>query len=171
MKTGNARRIGLYGFGAAAHIITQVARYQAREIFAFTRPGDTEGQQFAKSMGASWAGDSETQPPEKLDAAIIFAPAGELVPRALRALNKGGVVVCGGIHMSDIPSFSYDLLWEERSICSVANLTRRDGKEFFLIAPRVPVQTTVQTFQLEAANEALARLREGKIRGAAVLIP
>lgn len=171
MKTGNAKRIGLYGFGAAAHIITQVARYQGREIFAFTRPGDTEGQQFAKSVGASWAGDSEAMPPEKLDAAIIFAPVGELVPQALKSLNKGGVVVCGGIHMSDIPSFPYDLLWEERSICSVANLTRRDGKEFFLIAPRVPVQTTVQTFRLEEANEALARLREGKIRGAAVLIP
>jgi alcohol dehydrogenase, propanol-preferring len=171
MKTGNAKRIGLYGFGAAAHIITQVARYQCREIFAFTRPGDSEGQQFAKSFGASWAGDSETLPPEKLDAAIIFAPAGELVPQALKALNKGGVVVCGGIHMSDIPSFPYDFLWEERSICSVANLTRRDGKEFFLIAPRVPVQTTVQTFPLGEANEALTRLREGKIRGAAVLIP
>jgi propanol-preferring alcohol dehydrogenase len=171
MKTGNAKRIGLYGFGAAAHIITQVARYQAREIFAFTRPGDTEGQQFAKSLGASWAGGSETLPPEKLDAAIIFAPAGELVPRALEALNKGGVVVCGGIHMSNIPSFPYDLLWNERSICSVANLTRRDGKEFFLIAPRIPVKTTVQTFRLEEANEALAHLREGKIRGAAVLIP
>ena len=170
-KTGAAKRIGIYGFGAAAHIITQVARYQGREIFAFTRPGDTEGQQFAKSVGASWAGDSETLPPEKLDAAIIFAPAGELVPRALEALNKGGVVVCGGIHMSDIPSFPYDLLWNERSICSVANLTRRDGKEFFLIAPRVPVQTTVQTFPLEQANEALARLRQGKVRGAAVLVP
>jgi propanol-preferring alcohol dehydrogenase len=171
MKTGNAKRIGLYGFGAAAHIITQVARYQAREIFAFTRPGDTEGQQFAKSLGATWAGDSQTLPPEKLDAAIIFAPAGELVPSALEALNKGGIVVCGGIHMSNIPSFPYDLLWNERSICSVANLTRRDGKEFFLIAPRIPVNTTVQTFRLEEANEALARLREGKIRGAAVLVP
>ena len=171
MKTGNAKRIGLYGFGAAAHIITQVARYQGREIFAFTRPGDTEGQQFAKSFGASWAGDSETAPPEKLDAAIIFAPAGELVPRALQTLNRGGVVVCGGIHMSDVPSFPYDLLWNEHSICSVANLTRRDGKEFFLIAPRIPVKTSVQTFRLEEANEALACLREGKFRGAAVLIP
>lgn len=171
MKTGTAKRIGIYGFGAAAHIITQVARYQGREIYAFTRRGDTEGQQFAKSLGASWAGDSETLPPDKLDAAIIFAPAGELVPRALAALNKGGVVVCGGIHMSDIPSFPYDSLWNERSICSVANLTRRDGKEFFLIAPRVPVKTTVQTFPLEQANEALMRLREGKVRGAAVLIP
>lgn len=171
MKTGAAKRIGIYGFGAAAHIITQVARYQAREIYAFTRPGDTEGQRFAKSVGASWAGDSETLPPEKLDAAIIFAPVGELVPHALQALNKGGVVVCGGIHMSDIPSFPYNLLWNERSICSVANLTRRDGKEFFLIAPRVPVKTTVQTFPLEEANEALTRLREGKVRGAAVLVP
>jgi propanol-preferring alcohol dehydrogenase len=170
-KTGNAKRIGLYGFGAAAHIITQVARYQCREIYAFTRPGDVEGQHFAKSMGATWAGDSETLPPELLDAAIIFAPVGELVPRALKALNKGGVVVCGGIHMSDIPSFPYNLLWNERSVCSVANLTRRDGKEFFLIAPRIPVKTTVETFPLEQANEALARLREGKIRGAAVLVP
>lgn len=170
-KTGNAKRVGIYGFGAAAHIITQVARYQGREIYAFTRPGDVEGQQFAKSLGVAWAGDSETQPPEKLDAAIIFAPAGELVPRALKALNKGGVVVCGGIHMSDIPAFPYESLWNERSICSVANLTRRDGKEFFLIAPRVPVKTTVQTFPLEEANEALARLRKGKIRGAAVLVP
>ncbi len=170
-KTGNAKRIGIYGFGAAAHIITQVARYQGREIYAFTRRGDSEGQQFAKSLGASWVGDSETQPPEKLDAAIIFAPAGELVPHALRALGKGGIVVCGGIHMSDIPSFPYESLWNERSICSVANLTRRDGKEFFLIAPRIPVHATVQTFRLEEANEALARLREGKIKGAAVLVP
>jgi len=171
MKTGAAKRIGIYGFGAAAHIITQVARYQGRMIYAFTRRGDDEGQQFAKSLGATWAGDSETMPPEPLDAAIIFAPAGELVPRALKALNKGGVVVCGGIHMSDIPSFPYESLWNERSICSVANLTRRDGKEFFLLAPRVPVKTTVQTFPLAEANEALSRLREGKIRGAAVLIP
>jgi propanol-preferring alcohol dehydrogenase len=169
MKTGNAKRIGIYGFGAAAHIITQVARYQGREIYAFTRRGDDEGQQFAKSLGASWAGDSETLPPDKLDAAIIFAPAGELVPRALLALNKGGVVVCGGIHMNDIPAFPYESLWNERSICSVANLTRRDGKEFFLIAPRIPVKTTVQTFPLEQANEALAHLRGGKVRGAAVL--
>jgi propanol-preferring alcohol dehydrogenase len=171
MKTGAAKRIGIYGFGAAAHIITQVARYQGREIYAFTRPGDSEGQQFAKSVGASWAGDSETLPPDKLDAAIIFAPAGELVPRALAALNKGGAVVCGGIHMSDIPSFPYESLWNERSISSVANLTRRDGKEFFLIAPRVPVKTTVETFPLAEANEAIARLRAGKIRGAAVLLP
>lgn len=171
MKTGAARRIGIYGFGAAAHIITQVARYQGRTIYAFTRPGDVEGQQFARSVGASWAGNSNEPPPEPLDAAILFAPAGELVPNALKALNKGGVVVCGGIHMSDIPSFPYDLLWNERSICSVANLTRRDGKEFFLIAPRVPVKTTVQTFPLEQANQALTCLRQGKIKGAAVLIP
>ena len=171
MKTGNAKRVGIYGFGAAAHIITQVARYQGRMIYAFTRRGDAEGQQFAKSLGASWAGDSESLPPEPLDAAIIFAPAGELIPTALKALNKGGVVVCGGIHMSDIPSFPYESLWNERSICSVANLTRRDGKEFFLLAPRVPVKTTIQTFPLSEANEALTHLREGKIRGAAVLIP
>jgi len=170
-KTGAAKRIGIYGFGAAAHIITQVARYQCREIYAFTRPGDFDGQRFAKSLGAIWAGDSETLPPEPLDAAIIFAPAGELVSRALRAINKGGVVVCGGIHMSDIPSFPYDSLWNERSICSVANLTRRDGKEFFLLAPRIPVQTTVVTFPMEEANAALARLRQGKIKGAAVLMP
>ena len=170
-KTGTAKRIGIYGFGAAAHIITQVARYQCREIYAFTRRGDFDGQQFAKSLGAVWAGDSDTLPPEALDAAIVFAPAGELVPRALKAVNKGGVVVCGGIHMSDIPSFPYESLWNERSICSVANLTRRDGKEFFLIAPRIPVKTTVLTFPMEEANEALARLRAGKIKGAAVLMP
>lgn len=170
-KVGSAKRIGIYGFGAAAHIITQVARYQCREIFAFTRPGDLEAQQFAKSVGATWAGDCTMVPPEKLDAAIIFAPVGDLVPFALKALNKGGAVVCGGIHMSDIPSFPYELLWHERSISSVANLTRRDGKEFFLLAPRVPVKTTVETFPLEEANEALARLREGKIKGAAVLVP
>jgi propanol-preferring alcohol dehydrogenase len=170
-KTGTAKSIGLYGFGAAAHIITQVAGYQGRQVYAFTRPGDFNGQQFAKSLGAVWAGDANTLPPEPLDAAIIFAPAGELVPQALKAVNKGGVVVCGGIHMSDIPSFPYDSLWNERSICSVANLTRRDGKEFFLLAPRVPVKTTVLTFPMEAANEALARLRAGKIKGAAVLMP
>jgi propanol-preferring alcohol dehydrogenase len=170
-KTGSAKRIGIYGFGAAAHIITQVASYQCRQIYAFTRQGDFAGQQFAKSLGAVWAGDSDTLPPEPLDAAIIFAPAGELVPRALKAVNKGGVVVCGGIHMSDIPSFPYESLWDERSICSVANLTRRDGKEFFLVAPRIPVKTTVLTFPMEEANEALARLRAGKIKGAAVLMP
>jgi propanol-preferring alcohol dehydrogenase len=166
----DARRIGIYGFGAAAHIITQVARFQGREIYAFTRRGDREEQQFAESLGAVWAGDCDTLPPEKLDAAIIFAPAGELVPLALKAVGKGGTIVCGGIHMSDIPSFPYELLWEERSICSVANLTRRDGEEFFALAPRVPVRTTVQTFPLSEANEALNRLRSGKIKGAAVLV-
>ncbi len=170
-KTGEARRVGIYGFGAAAHIITQVARFQGREIYAFTRPGDREGQEFARSLGAAWAGASDTLPPEKLDAAIIFAPAGELVPLALKAVAKGGMGVCGGIHMSDIPAFPYDLLWEERTVCSVANLTRRDGEEFFVLAPRVPVRTTVQTFPFSEANEALNRLRSGHIKGAAVLVP
>jgi propanol-preferring alcohol dehydrogenase len=169
-KTGDARRLGIYGFGAAAHIITQVARYQGREVYAFTRRGDTAGQQFAQSLGVTWAGASEDRPPQPLDAAIIFAPAGELVPLALKATVKGGKVVCGGIHMSDIPSFPYELLWEERSVCSVANLTRRDGEEFFAVAPRVPVETAVQTFPLSEANEALSRLRSGKIKGAAVLV-
>jgi propanol-preferring alcohol dehydrogenase len=170
VKAGDAKRVGIYGFGAAAHIVAQIARYQGREIYAFTRPGDRAAQQFAKSLGAIWAGDADVQPPELLDAAIIFAPAGEFVPRALKALAKGGIVVCGGIHMSDIPSFPYKLLWQERSICSVANLTRRDGEEFFALAPRVPVRTTAQTFALEEANEALDRLRAGKIQGAAVLV-
>jgi len=170
-KTGNAKRLGIYGFGAAAHIVTQVAGFQGREVFAFTRQGDTEAQAFAKSLGAVWAGGSETAPPEKLDAAIIFAPVGELVPLALKSVTKGGTVVCGGIHMSDIPSFPYALLWQERKLCSVANLTRRDGDEFFALAPRVPVRTTVQTFPLADANEALALVRTGKINGAAVLIP
>jgi alcohol dehydrogenase, propanol-preferring len=169
-KAGGARRIGIYGFGAAAHIVTQVARFQGREIYAFTRRGDREAQQFALSLGAVWAGESETPPPDKLDAAIIFAPAGELVPLALKAVGKGGTVVCGGIHMSRIPGFPYELLWEERSICSVANLTRRDGEEFFALAPRVPVRTTVQTFPLGEANAALNRLRAGQIHGAAVLV-
>src|ERR1017187_1103746 len=171
VKTGDARRIGIYGFGAAAHIIAQVARFQDREIYAFTRRGDIEGQQFAKSLGAVWAGDSESLPPEQLDAAIIFAPAGELVPLALKAVGKGGIIVCGGIHMSDIPAFPYELLWGERSICSVANLTRRDGEEFLALAPRVPVRIAVQTFRLAEANEVLSRLRAGQIRGAAVLVP
>ncbi len=170
VKCGNARRIGIYGFGGAAHIITQVARFEGKEIYAFTRQGDMEGQQFAKTVGAVWAGDSSELPPKRLDAAIIFAPAGALVPLALKAVAKGGVVVCGGIHMSDVPSFAYELLWEERSICSVANLTRRDGEDFFAIAPRVPVKTTVETFSLAEANEALERLRAGKITGAAVLV-
>jgi len=171
VKTGNAKRLGLYGFGAAAHIIAQVAKFQGREIFAFTRRGDLEAQRFAKSLGAVWAGGSETLPPKMLDAAIIFAPVGNLVPLALKAVDKGGAVVCGSIHMSDVPSFPYDLLWEERSICSVANLTRLDGEEFFKIAPRVPVRTVVETFPLAQANEALAHLRAGKLKGAAVLLP
>lgn len=170
-KCGDARCIGIYGFGAAAHIITQIAKFKGREIFAFTRRGDSQAQKFAKSLGAIWAGDSETLPPKKLDAAIIFAPVGNLIPLALKAVDKGGAVVCGGIHMSQIPAFGYDLLWEERSVCSVANLTRRDGEEFFKIAPRVPVRTTVQTFPLAKANDALNKLRSGKIHGAAVLIP
>jgi propanol-preferring alcohol dehydrogenase len=169
-KTGEAKRLGMYGFGAAAHIITQVARHQGRKIFAFTRPGDVQKQEFARTIGAAWAGGSDTLPPEPLDAAIIFAPVGELVPEALKALDKGGVVVCGGIHMSDIPSFPYEWLWEERSICSVANLTRRDGEEFLALAPQVPVVTEVQPFPLAEANEALSRLRHGKIEGAAVLV-
>jgi len=168
-KTQNAKRLGLYGFGAAAHIIAQVAIFQGRKVFAFTRHGDHQAQRFAKSLGAFWAGDSETLPPEKLDAAIIFAPVGGLVPSALKALDKGGIVVCGGIHMSDIPQFPYDLLWEERSVCSVANLTRRDGAEFFKIVPRVPVRTTVEIFPLAQANDVLDKLRHGKIHGAAVL--
>ncbi len=171
VKAGAARRLGIYGFGAAAHIVTQVARFQGRQVYAFTRRGDREAQQFALSLGAVWAADSDTLPPVKLDAAIIFAPAGELVPLALKAVAKGGTVVCGGIHMSDIPTFPYDLLWEERSICSVANLTRRDAEEFFALAPRVPVRTSVQTFPLSKANEALNRLRTGQIHGAAVLVP
>ncbi len=170
-KTGVAKQVGIYGFGAAAHIIAQVARFQGREIYAFTRPGDNDAQQFARSLGAVWAGASDMLPPEPLEAAIIFAPAGELVPLALKAVRRGGTVVCGGIHMSDIPSFPYELLWEERTLCSVANLTRRDGEEFLGLAPRVPVRTTTQTFPLEEANEALARLRGGRIQGAAVLIP
>ena len=169
-KTGGAPRLGLYGFGAAAHIITQVARFQGREVYAFTRAGDTASQAFARSVGAVWAGDSDALPPEQLDAAIIFAPAGELVPLALKAVAKGGSVVCGGIHMSDVPSFPYELLWGERTLCSVANLTRRDGEEFFAIAPRVPVRTTVQTYPLSDANTALESLRAGKVKGAAVLV-
>src|SRR5713226_2815261 len=170
VKAGDGKRLGIYGFGAAAHIVTQVALHQGREIYAFTRPGDKEAQKFAKALGASWAGGSNEMPPVKLDAAIIFAPVGDLVPQALRAVGKGGAVVCGGIHMSDIPSFPYSILWEERSICSVANLTRRDGEEFLALAPNVPVRTEVETFPLEEANEALERLRSGKIKGAVVLV-
>ncbi len=171
VKAGGAKRIGIYGFGVAAHIVAQVARYQGREVYAFTRPGDGEAQGFARGLGAAWAGDSDQVPPAPLDAAIIFAPLGPLVVAALRAVEKGGVVVCGGIHMSEIPAFPYELLWNERTICSVANLTRRDGEEFLAIAPKVPVRTTVQTFPLTAANEAVNRLRQGKLQGAAVLIP
>ncbi len=162
-------RLGLYGFGAAAHILIQVAVYQGRQIYAFTRPGDTETQEFARRLGAAWAGGSDEAPPEKLDAAIIFAPVGALIPAALKASAKGGVVVSGGIHMSDIPSFPYDILWGERVVRSVANLTRQDGEEFLEIAAKVPVKTEVQVFPLEEANKALNRLREGKIEGAAVL--
>jgi propanol-preferring alcohol dehydrogenase len=168
---GEARRIGIYGFGAAAHIAAQVARYQGHEIFAFTRPGDTAAQQFARSLGAVWAGGSDEAPPEPLDAALIFAPVGALVPAALRATAPGGVVVCGGIHMSDIPAFPYAILWMERSVRSVANLTRRDGDEFLAIAAKIPIRTETVTFPLLEANEALARLRQGKLTGAAVLIP
>lgn len=171
MKTGNAHRLGLYGFGAAAHIVIQVACHQGREVYAFTRRGDDAAQHFARRLGAAWAGASDERPPELLDAAIIFAPVGELVPAALRSLVKGGAVVCGGIHMSDIPSFPYADLWHERSICSVANLTRRDGNEFLPLASRIPVRVETQTFPMEAANEALAMLRAGRLNGAAVLVP
>ena len=167
---GDAERLGLYGFGAAAHVVIQVARHEGRRVFAFVRAGDETARQFALELGAEWAGDALGPAPEELDAAIIFAPAGELVPAALRAVAKGGVVVCAGIHMSDIPSFPYELLWGERSLRSVANLTRRDGEEFLALAPRVPVRTEVETFALEEANSALARLREGRVRGAAVLV-
>jgi len=168
-KTGEAHRLGIYGFGNAAHLIAQIAIYQGREIFAFTRPGDEAGQESARKLFATWAGRSGEMPPEKLDAAIIFAPVGELVAMALRALAKGGIVVCGGIHMSDIPSFSYADLWGERTICSVANLTRGDGEEFLEIAPRVPVRTETEIFPLEEANTALDRFRSGKLKGTAVL--
>jgi propanol-preferring alcohol dehydrogenase len=167
---GEARRLGLYGFGAAAHIVAQVAVWQGREVFAFTRPGDERGQRFARELGAAWAGDSTAAPPATLDAAIIFAPVGALVPVALRAVGPAGVVVCAGIHMSEIPAFPYEILWRERVVRSVANLTRRDGEEFLALAPKVPVRTRVETFPLERANEALARLRDGRIEGAAVLL-
>jgi alcohol dehydrogenase, propanol-preferring len=167
--TRDAERLGLYGFGASAHIIAQVARWQGRRVFAFTRAGDDEGQRFALSLGAEWAGSSTEKPPEELDAAIIFAPVGELVPAALTAVAKGGVVVCAGIHMSDIPSFSYDLLWGERVLRSVANLTRQDGEEFMQLAPKVPVRTDIREFRLQEANEALQHLRAGELNGAAVL--
>jgi len=167
---GDARRIGFYGFGAAAHLLTQVAVYQGREVYAFTRPGDDAGQAFARELGAHWAGGSDALPPATLDAAILFAPVGSLVPAALRAVGKGGTVVCGGIHMSDIPSFPYEILWGERVVRSVANLTRDDGRTFLDLAQRVPVRSEVMTYPLERANDALDDLREGRIRGAAVLV-
>ena len=168
-KTGDARRLGIYGFGSAARLISQVACFEGREVFAFTRPGDEAGQESARKLGAVWAGGSDEMPPKRLDAAIIFAPVGALVPAALCALAKGGVVVCGGIHMTDIPCFPYADLWGERVICSVANLTRRDGEEFLEIAPRVPVKTKTETFPLEEVNAALAKFRAGKLAATAVL--
>jgi propanol-preferring alcohol dehydrogenase len=168
---GDARRLGLYGFGAAAHIAVQVARHRGQEVYAFTKPGDAAGQAFARSLGATWAGDSDKPAPEPLDATLIFAPVGALVPAALAATAKGGTVVCAGIHMSDIPSFPYRLLWEERVVRSVANLTRRDGDEFLRLAPEVPVRTTTVPYALERANEALAAVRGGALEGAAVLVP
>jgi alcohol dehydrogenase, propanol-preferring len=169
--TGDATRLGLYGFGSAAHMICQVAVYQGREVYAFTRPQDERTQTFAKSLGATWAGASDELPPEQLDAAIIFASAGQLVPQALKALAPGGIVVCAGIHMTDIPSFPYELLYGERSVVSVANLTRRDGQEFLALAPKVPVRTTITTYALEGAEQALADLRAGRFEGSAVIIP
>lgn len=168
---GETKRLGIYGFGAAAHIVAQVARYQGCSVYAFTSRGDVDAQNFARSLGAVWAGGSDEEAPDELDAALIFAPVGPLVPAALRTLRKGGVVVCGGIHMSEIPAFSYDILWEEREIRSVANLTRDDARAFLALAPEVPVRTTVVPMKLSEANEALKRLREGALTGAAVLIP
>ena len=167
--SGEGERLGLYGFGASVHIVAQVARHEGRRVFAFTRPGDEKGQAFARDLGAVWAGSSDEKPPEELDAAIIFAPVGALVPLALGALAKGGSVVCAGIHMTDIPAFPYELVWGERVLRSVANLTRRDGEEFLALAPQVPVRTVVEAFPLEQANEALDRVRRGQIRGSAVL--
>jgi len=169
--SGDARRVGIFGFGAAAHIIAQVAINQGREVYAFTRPGDAEAMSLAKRFGAKWAGPSDAPAPVELDAAIIFAPVGSLVPLALRAVDRGGTVVCGGIHMSDIPSFPYELLWQERVVRSVANLTRRDAEEFLALAPQVPVRTETTTFALDKANEALDLLRTGRLQGAAVLVP
>jgi propanol-preferring alcohol dehydrogenase len=169
VMAGDARRLGIYGFGAAAHLIAQVARHQERRVYAFTRPRDVAAQEHALSLGASWAGDSGARPPDELDAAIIFAPVGKLVPEALKVVRKGGVVVCGGIHMSDIPSFPYDILWGERTVRSVANLTRRDGTEFLALAPKVPARAQIETFPLNDANEALDGLRKGRLQGAAVL--
>ncbi len=169
VMAGEARRLGLYGFGAAAHIVAQVARHQGREVYALVRPGDEPAKAFARELGAVWAGDADETPPEELDAAILYAPVGGLVPAALKAVRPGGTVVCAGIYMSDIPSFPYELLWRERRVISVANLTRRDGEDFLALAPQVPVRTTVQRFPLAEANEALARLRDGRLTGAAVL--
>ena len=168
---GDGDKIGLYGFGAAAHIVIQILRHQGRDVYAFVRPGDGQAEAFARELGAVWAGPSTEMPPELLDAAILFAPVGALVPQALKATASGGTVVCAGIHMSDIPSFPYDLLWRERRIVSVANLTRADGEEFLDLAPHIPVRTTIERFALEDANDALACLREGRLRGAAVLVP
>jgi propanol-preferring alcohol dehydrogenase len=168
-KAGDPRRLGIYGFGAAAHIIAQLARYEGRELFAFTRPGDITAQSFARDLGVIWAGGSDEDAPEELDAAILLAPVGALVPKALRDVVKGGIVVCGGIHMSDIPQFPYDILWGERRVCSVANLTRQDGRDFIKLAQEVPVRTTVTPFPLVRVNEALTALREGALSGAAVL--
>lgn len=168
---GDAPRLGFYGFGAAAHIAIQVARYRGQQVYAFTKPGDVAGQAFARELGAVWASGSDTLPPELLDAALIFAPAGELVPAALKATAKGGTVVCAGIHMTDIPSFPYNILWEERVVRSVANLTRKDGDEFLKIAAKIPVRITTSPFALNEANEALRQLRDGAIKGAAVLVP
>jgi alcohol dehydrogenase, propanol-preferring len=169
--TGDAERVGIYGFGAAAHIVAQILRHQGKKLFAFTRHGDTTAREFAMRMGAAWAGDSDTTPPEELDAAIIFAPVGALVPAALRAVCPGGIVVCGGIHMSDIPSFPYDILWREKRLVSVANLTRKDAEEFLALAPRVPIKVTTELYPLSQANTALENLRNGNLTGAAVLIP
>lgn len=170
-KAGDGKRLGIYGFGAAAHIVAQIAIWQGREIFAVTRPGDSQAQEFARSLGATWAGGSDEPSPKQLDTAIIFAPVGDLVPIALRAVRKGGRVVCGGIHMSDIPAMAYELLWEERELVSVANLTRRDAEEFFPIARRAKVRTHTKVYPLEQANQALDDLREGRLSGAAVLVP
>jgi propanol-preferring alcohol dehydrogenase len=170
VAAADAPRLGLYGFGAAAHIVAQVARHQGREVYAFTRPGDADGQQFARELGVAWAGGSDEAPPEPLDAAILFAPAGELVPAALRATDRGGRVICAGIHMSPIPSFPYDILWGERTVSSVANLTRSDGEAFFRIAAEVPLEISTEVLPLRQANEALERVRFGRLRGAAVLL-
>jgi alcohol dehydrogenase, propanol-preferring len=168
---GNAHRVGLYGFGASAHLIAQVAHHRGQEVFAFTRPGDSKGQSFARQVGVDWAGGSDERPPRPLDAALIFAPVGDLVPTALRATAKGGTVVCAGIHMSDLPSFPYEILWEERVVRSVANLTRQDGQEFLQLAAEIPVRTTTVALPLDGANEALDRVRHGRLEGAAVLVP